>query len=474
MSVPNRVSPPPGVIYDDVEGVCRAEPLLAEEPVCEAPPVEILPVDRYAHISRSQLIADALGNSRQSVQRNWGSPLVYSPWSLLSGPVACGSSPEPVEPGDPVRSATPQGAALVMNAQPLRGNLNGYDLSGGAEANAVGWSVFNATTPAETGTFAFVRNGAAAGTLVTASNETSALHLSTTSATMEDGSSIVAYTKATGEDEPSSIVARRISASGAVEGDDITILASGIRTTLPDAQLVATASGFVAVYRDGDGRLMAAAFNNSGVAQGSPQDLGPAPTRYAVNRDEDGHWVLAEIISDNQIRLRTFDGVRSAGVDETVTTGGFSASPNLSVAIQEGGTMMVAWNKPCESGCSADPDRGGGIMGAVFNGEGGSSGAPFEIRSTGNANTMSLASDHRGNFVFAWEEAGAVLARVYNGTQAFTTPADFSAITTDGSNSNVQAHVSDTGRLVLTWVHSSTSGGETLQDLLRREYQLNY
>ncbi|HKX11997.1 MAG TPA: hypothetical protein VJP40_02500 [bacterium] len=467
MSVPNRISPPPGVIYDDVEGVCRAEPLLAEAPVCEqvcrAPSAGTPPVDRYASISHSQLIADALGNSRQSVQRTWGNPLAHSFWTVLSGPVACSGPAEPVQPGDPVRSATPQGAASVMNAQPLSGNLNEYDLSGGAEATATVWSVFNSTVPAETGTFAFVRNGAAAGTLVTASNETSALHKFTTSATLEDGSSIVAYTKATGEEEPSSIVARRISASGAVEGSDITILAPGVRATLPDAQLVATASGFVAVYRNGDGRLMAAAFNNSGVAQGSPEDLGPAPSRYAVNRDEDGHWVLAEIISDNEIRLRTFDGVRATGVDETISTSGFPASPGLSVAMQEGGTMMVAWNKD-----------GGGIMGAVFNGEGGISGSPFEIRSSGLANTMSLASDHRGNFVFAWEEAGAILARVYNGTPSFTTPADFATISSGNSNSNVQAHVSDTGRLVLTWVQSSSSGGETLQDLMRREYQLNY
>ncbi|HEX5034012.1 MAG TPA: hypothetical protein VFW62_05985 [bacterium] len=464
MTAPTRFSPPPGVIYDEAAGVCRAESVLDPAPVCEAPATSSAPVDRYAQISHSHLIADALRDSRPPIQRNWGNPFAHSLWAVLSGPVACSSAPDPVEPGDPVRSATPQGEAVVMNAPPLRGNLNEYDLSGGASATAVAWSVFNSTTPAETGTFAYVRNGASDGTLLAASNDTSSLHKFTTSATMDDGSSIVAYTKATGEDEPSSIVAHRISAGGAVEGSEITILPAAVRTTLPDAQLVATADGFVAVYRDGNDQLMAAAFNASGVAQGSPQNLGAAPRRYAVNRDESGHWVLAEIVSDNQIRLRTFDGTRAAGVDETITTSGFSASLGLSVAMQEGGTMMVAWNK-----------AGGGIMGAVFNGSGEGSGDPFEIRSSGLANTMSLAADHRGNFVFAWEEAGAILARIYNGTQAFTTPADFSSISMTGtSNSNVQAHVSDSGRLVLTWVRSSSSGGETLQDLLRREYQLNY
>lgn len=463
MSVPNRVTAPLGGVYDDVEGVCRLEPLFTPAPVCEAPLAsQGESSDSYADVSRSQILDDAFGSSRP-IARNWGSPVAYSAWSLLSGPVACSGPTEPVEPGDPVRSASPQGGAITMNAQPILGNLNEYDLSGGGSHTAVVWSVFNPTTPAETGTFAFIRDGAASGSLVPASNETSALHKFTTSATMDDGSTIVAYTKATGEDEPSSIVGRRISPTGTVDASEIPILSGAIRTTLPDAQLVATATGFVAVYRDGDGRLMAADFNASGVAQGSPQDLGAAPSRYAVNRDEDGNWILAEIISDNEIRIRNFSGLRNDGIDRTITTSGFPSSPNLSVAVQEGGTVMVAWNKD-----------GGGIMGAVLNGEGATSGAPFEIRSSGLANTMSLTSDHRGNFVFAWEEAGAVLARVYNGTPAFTTPADFSTISSGNANSNVQAHVSDSGRLTISWVRSSTSGGDTLQDLLRREYQLNY
>lgn len=463
MTAPKLVSAPLSGVYDEVEGVCRLEPILAEAPVCMAPEApEVASVDRYESVSRSQILAEAFGASRP-VARNWGSPLAYSAWSLLSGPVACSGPTEPVEPGDPLRSASPQGGPITMNPQPLRGNLNEYDLSGGGSHTAVAWSVFNSTTPAETGTFAFVRDGAAAGSVVTASNDASALHLFTTSATLDDGSTIVAYTKATGEDEPSSIVARSISPTGTVGSTEITILASGVRGTLPDAQLVSTGTGFIAVYRDGDGHLKAAAFNASGVAQGAPQDLGTAPSKFAVNRDESGNWILAEIVSDTEIRVRNFAGLRNDGIDRRISTGGFPSSPNLSVAMQEGGTVMVAWNK-----------AGGGIMGAVLNGEGDTSGAPFEVRSSGLANTMSLASDHRGNFVFAWEEAGAVLARVYNGTPSFTTPADFSTISTGNSNSNVQAHVSDSGRLTISWVNSSTSGGDTLQDLIRREYQLNY
>ncbi|MCE9624756.1 MAG: hypothetical protein K8R69_04765, partial [Deltaproteobacteria bacterium] len=185
MSPPNKISAPLAGIYDEEAGVCRMVP--EEEAVCMAEPTVSAPIptqDAYlSRVSRSQLLADAFGPARRVNPLLSESPTQYSPWAILTGLTGCSGPAEPSAPGDPIRSATPLGAELVMNPQPLRGNLDGVDLSGAASQSSVVWSVFDSTTPANTGTFAFLRSGTSGGSVFQLSNETSARHLTTTGAT---------------------------------------------------------------------------------------------------------------------------------------------------------------------------------------------------------------------------------------------------------------------------------------------------
>jgi len=468
MSPPNKLysSIDPDYVYDDVAGVCRPVEPSDAAAVCYADtPVQstVAPADTFtAGISRSQLLRDAAFSSPRG-NSLFGSPESYSLLALLPSLQGCSGPPQPPPAGDPIDSATPLSAELVMNSAPITGNLDGVELAGNGSQTAVAWSDFDSTTPANTGTFAFLRSGTSGGSQFTASNDASARHLTTSATVLEDGSAVAAFTKATGDGEPSSIIARRISATGSPVGGDIAILPPQIRDSFPDARLVSLSNGFVAVYRDGAGHLTAASFDNNGNSTGT-LDLGSAPAQrnhYVINRGEGDTWVLAELSGSNQVHVRSFSGLNPGSIDQNISTSGFSSTVNLSVAINEEGAVMAAWNS-----------QGGGISGAVVNGP--SSGEPFNITSSGLANTMSLANDHHGNFFFAWEQGGQVLARVYNGTSAFTTPADFSVIGSGNHNSNVQAYVSDDGTFTITWVRSTTSGGNTVQDLLRRDYRINY
>ena len=465
MSPPNKVFLPG--VYDDAEGVCRLVP--EEEMVCRASAEpNLTPGDDafLATFSRSQMLNDAFSGSRR-VSLIWSdAPANDSLLRVAQVPFAlpgCGAPSEPAPPGDPISSATPLAAESAMNSAPMAGNLDGVDLAGAGTRNAVAWSVFDSTTPANTGTFAFIRDGAAAGSLSVASNEATIRHLNTSAAMLDNGETIVAYTRTDGDEGTARIVARRLSTAGTPQGGDITLVAAADRSSAPDAQLVSTGNGFVAVYRDGNGHLIATSFGADGTQSGT-RDLGTAPAsrnHYAVSRGEGDTWVLAEISGTNRIHVRSFSGVNPAGVDSEIATSGFSSTASLSAAMNEEGAVMVAWNS-----------QGGGISAAVLGGTGSES--PFRVTSSGLANTMSIANDHRGNFLFAWEQGGQILARVYNGTSSFTTPADFSVIATGNTNSNVQTHVSDEGVFSLSWIRSSSSGGSTLQDLMRRDYRLNY
>ncbi|MFO1463843.1 MAG: hypothetical protein U1F66_08685 [bacterium] len=463
MSPPNKISALE-YVYDEAAGLCRpAEPA---DLVCEASPVQPQIDDAFlATVSRSQLLRDAFGPPAQPrpnpVFRD--SPFAYTPLALFTGLQGCSSPTEPPPVGDPVQSASPLGPELTMNSQPLAGNLDGVQLTGSGSGTAVAWSVFDSTTPANTGTFAFLRSGSSGGSQSTVSNEATARHLTTSAAMLDNGDSIVVYTRTDGDPGTARIVARRISSSGTPVGSEMTLVGAADRSSVPDAQVVSTGNGFVAVYRDGNGQLVATSFNADGTQTGT-RNLGAAPAsrnRYAVARGEGNTWVLAEIASGNQVHVRSFAGTNPGAIDDTISTSGFSSTVNLSVAMNEEGAVMAAWNS-----------EGGGISAAVLNGPG--SEAPFRVTSSSLANTMSLANDHRGNFFFAWEQGGQVLARVYNGTSSFTTPADFTVIATGNQNSNVQAHVSDDGIFTISWIRSSTSGGVTQQNLLRRDYRINY
>lgn len=464
MSPPNKISPTLPGIYDDEAGVCRLIP--EEELVCregESIPETNLHENTVAMVSHSQLLRDAFGTSPRANTLWSDSPLQYSLLAIPSLLTGCSGPNEAPPVGDPISSASPLGPEVTMNSAPISGNLDGVQLTGADARTAVAWSVFDAATPANTGTFAYLRGGSGSGSVSVVSNDATTRHLTTSAAMLDNGDTVVVYTRTDGEPGTARLVARRLSPSGSPLGDEITLVGAADRADIPDARVVSTGNGFVAVYRDGNGQLVATSFSSDGSQTGT-RNLGAEPAsrnHYAVSRGEGATWVLAEISSSNQVHLRSFNGTTPGSLDQSVSTSGFSSTASLSVSTNEEGAIMAAWNS-----------QGGGISGVVLGGSGSES--PFRITSSGLANTMSIANDHRGNFLFAWEQGGQVLARVYNGTSSFSTPADFSVIASGTSNSNVQAHVSDEGVFTISWIRGNSSGGATVQNLLRRDYQLNY
>ncbi len=474
MSPPINFTPPPGAIYDDELGVCRP----AEEPLptlglCEASaslaPAPII-LDR-SQISVARLYHDAFGSPNTApVNRGiWGlSPARFSGWALAGSLTACSSEPSdaPV-PGDPISRVEALGGESTLNSQPIRGNIDGVGLgSNDGNRSVVAWSAFDATSPANTGTFAFLRSSETGGSQFTVSGEATSRHLSTTTAMLSDGNAVVVFTRATGTDSPTSIVAQRVNSSGAPQGGEIEILAPEIRDSAPAAQVVATESGFVVVFRGGSGNLQARLFNNSGAPQGSAVNLGTAPSQYALASGFANRWALAEIVTPNRIRTRTFDGAASAGSEHTLSVPNFPSDPDISLAMQGDGSMMQAWNT-----LEGSDNR---IDGALLNEAGERVAGPFVIRRSGLANTLALASDHRGNYAFAWEEGGRINARIYNGTQEFFTPTDFSNISTGTANSNILLSVSPEGILSLVYDKTSESGGDVLHSITRRDYRIIY
>ncbi|MGH7828586.1 MAG: hypothetical protein ACREP8_00270 [Candidatus Binatia bacterium] len=470
MSPPIEFNPNLNGIYDETEGVCRMEAPPAAEPVCVA---STLPaVDEYADMSVSRLYHEAFGPARASASPPtlWSvNPATLNPVGALATLTGCGSDPDqPVNPGDPIAFLERLGGEQTLNGQPIRGNLNGVDLSATGVASVVAWSVFDSTNPAETGTFALIRSGESGGSAALLDPDTSALHLGTSTAVLENGEVVVAYVKATGEGEPSSIVARRYSGSGAALGAEITVLSSAVRTELPGVRLIPLGQGFLAVYRDGIGRLSAQAFAADGRSQGTvdvwtDEGLSQGLGRFAVSRGAGDEWCVA-MFSGNGIQVRAFSGLNPGAADTRVEAAELSPEPDLAVAMQPDGSMMLAWNTLNQ-----------GIRGAILNAGGSvAHGGPFAIRDSGLANTLSLAGDHRGNYLFSWEEAGQINARIYNGTPSFATFPELSTISSGFANFDVQSAISEDGVMSLVYARSQNVSGETLIDLWRRDYRIVY
>jgi hypothetical protein len=462
MSPLNKILSEARGIYDETQGLCYVNP----DDVANSAASEdskSLHADRYTALSRSTLLKDAFGNTARIPKTTFlgSNPLHYSPWILLTGVTACNSAPSQTRiTGDSIASVNALGAERSLS-QSIRGNINGVDLAGEGRDSTVAWSVFDSSNPTATGTFVFLQEGDTGGSLFNANNDASALHLFTSTAVMLNGETVVAYTLATGDGEPSSIEARHVSHTGTSMGNGVSILAPNVHTDFPDAKLVAQENGFVAAYRDGEGKLAAVSFDANDKETGRNADLGEAPSQYVLSHGSGNTWALAQV-DPTGIRVRTFDGLQASGVDTLIPINGSPSS--LALAMQEeDGRMMLAWH-----GSS-------GIDGVLLSPAGNLEENPFPISSSGLANTLALSSDHRGNFVFAWEQAGSILARIYDGTSNFVTPNALSIISSGDQNSDIHASVSSDGILSMVWVKSSkATTGEVLQDIVRRDYQLHY
>jgi hypothetical protein len=134
--------------------------------------------------------------------------------------------------------------------------------------------------------------------------------------------------------------------------------------------------------------------------------------------------------------------------------------------MQQDGRMMVAWNAVE----SSDQRIDGAYLGANANVEDG----PFVLRRSDRAHTLALASDHRGNYGFAWEEGGLINAYLYNGTRNPATPGAFSSISSGDQNSNVLLTISPEGTLSLVYDKASSEAGQTLHNIARRDFRLVY
>lgn len=473
MSPPNKVySPYPGVVYDEERGVCRAADAfdaLASSSVPESPSEPVL--DR-SRLSLSTVYVEAFGpRSRPARASLWShSPLEFTGWRAASvapfSLTACGTDPD-VEPtlGDPIASVTALGTEQIMNAAPL-GNVDGFGL--GSEAgnrSAVAWSSHGSSTAANNGTFAFLRSGETGGNLVTVSSDVSSLHLGTTVTTLPNDESVVMYARVTGDEEPSSLVAQRLSPTGAPVGSEISILAEDIRDEAPFGQIIPLGDGFLVVYRDGE-NLGAKQYGAAGNLLGE-RDLGPATSStFALASGEGNRWALAEISSTTQIRIRSFAGTTPSGSPATFTSANIPAEADIALAMQDDGSMMVAWNTVDGSDQRID--------GAYLGPAGQVTEGPFVVRRSGLANTLALAGDHRGNYVFAWEEGGRINSYIFNGTTSPESPADFSHISDGTQNSNILVSVSPEGVISFVYDKASSASGDVTHNITRRDYRIAY
>ncbi len=486
MSPPNKIYHPE-FLYDDANGVCRMpeEPLVCEAAV-ESASLASSQFD-YSLVSRSRIFHEAFGAPavRQRPRTIWESnPLGLSGWSLVGGIPGCGGDDTTTNaPGDPIAFVEPLGGETTLNSTPITGNLDGLGFStGSGQVSAAAWSAFDGDTPSNTGTFAFLRSGSSGGSQHTVSSDMSSRHLGTAAAVLNNGETVVVYTRSVGLEDPTSIVAQRISSSGTPLGSEITVFPNEIWPTLPTAQVIALESGFMVVYRrpvqqsggKWETQLAAAMYDLSGSLVSENNNLGPAPDQYAITHGAGNHWGLAEVLSPSRVRVRTFDAL-SSGMERTINVAGFSSAPNIALAMQEDNSMMLAWN--AQEGSSTSSRR---IDGALISSSGNVDG-PFLIRQSTLANSIALTTDHRFNYIFAWEEkpaeaalGGRISAYVFNGTRTYRSFSEFSNLASGSGNSNIQVSVSPDGILSFVYNKTSMSGADTLHNITRRDYRITY
>jgi len=509
MNPPQKISTTPSLYYDEVEGICR----LPEESVCRDKFASKYPAflrsppkDSFRRYSPQRLAYDAFGSSYPtSPSKAWGSSLLLGPASLVFSLTGCGEDPAVIGlSGRPIAFVEPKSEEVTLNDQPIEGKLRQSALST-REGNQsiVAWSVIDEADPSQHGTFTFARSGETGGTQEQVATSTQQ-QSNTSVVSLRNGQSVVIFSRFTGEEggDVSSLVAQLVDAGGKPLGNEISILpevtfSSSARTEVPSGQVVPMTDGFLVVYNDGAGNLTAARYGFDGISKGETR-LSDPPVRYKISHGSGDRWALAEAVGSNQIRVRTFNGVSGAGVDQILNTSTFSSTSNISMAMQPDGVLMLGWN-------AVRSDIGPIVEGAFLDSSGNQVGSNRVLRNLGVAqptteehfNSHGLASDGQGNFVFVFEENNNLIAHFYNGdrldpnslTSISSSIPDSSGpyfdILKDLSNLKVQnldvrAAISPEGLLSVVYT-KILSGNDnlnatttSLQRITRRDYQINY
>lgn len=490
----------PGIHYDEIRGVCEMDPA----PVCEAG-VEIAsesPPASGIRLNASHLAQLAASGSSLRVNSLWQSnPLFYSPLALPTALQGC--SEDPVGPtgltGDPIASIDPLGPEVSVNADPIMGKVRQTGIAMDADsASTVAWSVSNTSDLDEHGTYAAVAEGSGSSSSLRIAESPTSIPRDTSVARMGNGDSVVVFSRIEGDDAPSSLVAVRLDASGSPLGEEIEILPSSIRTGFPQGQVLPLSDGFLVVFRDGEGNLASARYDESGVEQGRDV-LGSEPLDFQITAGTGDQWALAEISGSNEVRVRRFSGSTPAGVDHTFSTNPMPPTPRVSIAMQDDGAIMVAWNAllgendPILQGNFLTPSGSPVGDNLIFRDliQGGA------FASEDHINSHALTTDHRGNFILAFEENRNLVAYVYNGshrdgisltdistrTEPSSGPyADLLSGLSNTAIQNVDVRLSVSPDGLLSFIYNKIFTGEdggtgdtlTFQSITRRDFEITY
>ncbi len=489
-----------GIVYDETLGVCEPEPA----PICEpeAGPESMRSSVQSIRLSASQLAGMAAQGSVAPVNSFWRSnPLQYSALSLPTALQGCAGDPHEANGlvGDPIDSIEVLGVETSLNADPIQGKIRQVQGSiDEASASTVVWSVSNTSDLDEHGTYAAVAAGDSLTSAQRVAVSPTSIPRDTSVARLGNGDSVVVFSRIEGDDAPSSLVALRLDASGSPLGEEIEILPSSIRTGFPQGQVVALNDGFLVVYRDGEGSLAWTRFDDSGIEQ-EQETLGEEPIQFQITRGAGDQWALAEITGSNEVRVRSFSGSTATGVNHTFTTNALPSSPEVSIAMQDDGAMMVVWNALLDAD---DPILQGNFLT--------SAGTPIgdnvifrdliqggAFASEDHINSHAVTTDHRGNFILAFEENRNLVAYVYNGSQRDPISltdissrmepdsgpyADLLAGLSDTAVQNVDVRLMASPEGLLSFVYTKiftgddSSSGDTLtfQSISRRDFQITY
>ncbi len=453
MTPPLCLFSPPGLLYDSEEQVCSDEneiknysqdSVVAENSLASSleRQASYFTVSDFTH----QVFGAVPSPSKEA-------PLLKlfrnaSPLALLLGASGCVDVTEAGLSGRPFQLLRVKDAETDFNDEPILGKLRSGGLDVGAgDRMTVTWSVIDSVHPSHHGTFAFIKDSDAAVHRVIV-NSSSQLQVQTSTAVLDDSSSVVLMTQTTGDGpgDVSSLLLQRLDASGQLTGPPIEILPEAHYEIVPQGQVISTPAGFLVVFRGDSGRLLAKEFDVSGQSLGVIH-LGEVPQRFRIARGGE-QWVLAQSVGDNQIRVRVFSGLEFTGIETQITGHPFPDSDyHISVALQpnEQG-MMVVWNAMTSPEDSI-------LEGVFLNGQG-LSVEPVQTLRKGLSSQVAshaIASDGWGNFFLIFEADNDLQLQAYNGNHPATTGIAFLvplAVDRDGAYGELLKDVQEVHRRI--------------------------
>jgi hypothetical protein len=402
MSPPNKISPELRPYYDESLGICRGPESLA----CFPHPSSQNKPDEFISISRGQLNQLASGGSHVAAPSLWRiSPWVLNPIGLSLSTTACSVNTEGTgeKGGRPIRDIRPVTGETALNSQPIIGKIRQVALDISPESKGVmAWSVSDFDSPDLHGVYAAASQDSSLKTAQRIAPVVGNIPRDTSAAVLSNGESVVVFSQIQGDNAPSSLMAQRLNSNGDPFGNLIEGLPETIRTGFPQGQVVATEDGFNVVFRDGEGKLKMASYDLTG-KEIDRQEIGVEPLAFQVAASEGGNWALATLDS-GQVQVRTFIGSSKGEVDSKIDTLPIANSSDLSLAMQDDGSMMVVWNALSESDSV--------LEGAWLAPNGSQAGENQILRNLvmgsgydnlDHVNSHSLTTDHKGNFILGYE-----------------------------------------------------------------------